>query len=95
MTYKHKIILEPFSDIIDVNKRVKWCSDVFGPEYSGIWLRAEVTCILKAKGEVMPEFRETPVRTDCFCFKKEEDAIMFKLVWGGHYSQARRNNMRI
>lgn len=85
-TYHHTILTELFSSVEDMTKRTKWCIETFGPPHNGVWYESLVICTLLAQGEIMPEYKKTPIKTQCFFFKNREDAIMFKLVWGGYYA---------
>lgn len=82
--FHHKIILELHTTVDEVAERVKWCIDTFGNN-KDVWYHQEVECILRSKGEIMPEFAETKIKTDAFFFADEDDAVMFKLTWGGYY----------
>ena len=88
INYPHKVITELFSCTEDMTNRTKWCIETFGSTRNGLWYESLVECILISQGEVMPEYKKSPINTQCFFFKNKEDAIMFKLTWGGYYNYA-------
>lgn len=86
--YPHKVLTELFSSVEDMTKRTKWCIEIFGSSNNGVWYETLVECTFRSQGEVMPEFKEIPFKTQCFFFKDETDAIAFKLRWDGYYNYA-------
>lgn len=79
--YPHRVLTELYYSLAGRNERTAWCIATFGG--SG-WLENDVICTFVSNGEPA---RDMPnVTTQCFSFQQEEDAIMFKLVWGGHYA---------
>ena len=85
-SFPHRVISELFSGPARMNERTKWCNETFGHSGDNGWIESEVQCALLANNEPMAEYNDVSVRTQCFFFQNKDDAIMFKLVWGGYYA---------